>query len=117
MSVVPYQHTILTQSSFVITDEIKQTEAKYKTKINAESNRQKQLMEETEETHKRWNDENRALVESHQRYLQELGDDYEEKLRYLPLLVNVNTNLTTICTDPSKLCKRSYKQSKRTCVS
>jgi hypothetical protein len=32
------------------------------------------------DAHKRWNEENRALVESHQKYLQELTVEYEEKL-------------------------------------
>lgn len=32
------------------------------------------------DAHKRWNEENRALVESHQKYLQELTIEYEEKL-------------------------------------
>jgi phage terminase Nu1 subunit (DNA packaging protein) len=34
----------------------------------------------TADAHKRWNEENRALVESHQKYLQELTIEYEEKL-------------------------------------
>jgi hypothetical protein len=38
------------------------------------------LQEETEDAHARWNEENTALVESHQKYLQELTVEYEEKL-------------------------------------
>lgn len=61
-------------------DEMKTIEFKYKTKQNAEENRHRLLVEETEDAHKRWNEENRALVESHQKYLQELTIEYEEKL-------------------------------------
>lgn len=61
-------------------DELKTIEFKYKTKQNAEENRHRLLVEETEDAHKRWNEENRALVESHQKYLQELTIEYEEKL-------------------------------------
>lgn len=61
-------------------DELRLIEFKYKTKQNQEENRYKQLQEESEEAHRRWNDENRTLVESHQKYLQELTLDYEEKL-------------------------------------
>ena len=61
-------------------DELKTIEFKYKTKQNAEENRHRLLQEETEDAHKRWNEENRALVDSHQKYLQELTIEYEEKL-------------------------------------
>jgi len=43
--------------------ELKNMEIKYKSKVNAESNRHKMLMAETEESHQRWNEENQALVE------------------------------------------------------
>jgi len=61
-------------------DELRLIEFKYKTKINQEEHRFKLLQEEIDEAHKRWNDENGALVESHQKYLQELTVEYEEKL-------------------------------------
>lgn len=43
--------------------ELKNMEIKYKSKVNAESNRHKMLMAETEESHQKWNEENQALVE------------------------------------------------------
>ena len=43
--------------------ELKNMDIKYKSKVNAESNRHKTLMAETEESHQRWNEENQALVE------------------------------------------------------
>ena len=61
-------------------DELRLIEFKYKTKINQEEHRYKLLQEEIDEAHKRWNDENGSLVESHQKYLQELTVEYEEKL-------------------------------------
>lgn len=43
--------------------ELRNMDIKYKSKVNAESNRHKMLMAETEESHQRWNEENQALVE------------------------------------------------------
>ena len=60
--------------------ELRDIDTKYKTKISAESNRHKSLLLEIEDIHKRWNEDNRALVESHQLYLRELTEDYEAKL-------------------------------------
>jgi hypothetical protein len=61
-------------------EEFKSIELKYKTKQNAEENRHRVLQEESEFAHSRWNEENSTLVESHQKYLQELTVEYEEKL-------------------------------------
>eukprot|EP01038_Epipyxis_sp_PR26KG_P006512 gene6512-8950_t len=60
--------------------ELKALEMKYKLKQNAEENRHKLLVDEIGDAQMRWNEENQALVESHQRYLQELTLDYEERL-------------------------------------
>ena len=59
---------------------MKAIELKYKTKQSAEENRHKILLQETEEAHRRWNEENEVLVSSHQKYLQELTKEYESKL-------------------------------------
>jgi WD40 repeat protein len=61
-------------------DELNNLEKKYKNKYNAEENRHKLLMEETSEAHKKWIEENELLILSHQKYLQELTEDYEFKL-------------------------------------
>jgi len=60
--------------------EIKTMENKYKLKKNAEETRHKTLLGEVEETHARWNEENLALVTSHQSYIKELCSDYEQQL-------------------------------------
>jgi hypothetical protein len=60
-------------------EELKNMELKYKTKQNSEENRHKLLKEETDSAYRRWNEENQLLVESHQKYLQELTLEYEEK--------------------------------------
>ena len=60
--------------------EIKTMETKYKLKKNAEETRHKTLLGEVEETHARWNEENLALVTSHQAYIKELCSDYEQQL-------------------------------------
>ena len=39
------------------------------------------LLKETEEMNRRWDEENRALVDSHQAYMREMTQVYEEKLR------------------------------------
>ena len=57
-------------------------ETKYKTKLHAEGTRYKNLLGEVENTHRRWNEENAALVNSHQAYLKELCYEYEEKLSH-----------------------------------
>jgi cilia- and flagella-associated protein 57 len=44
-------------------------DARYKTKLNAELVRQNQLKEEIAAIQQRWNEENQALVESHQDYI------------------------------------------------
>lgn len=61
-------------------EEINGIEHKYKSKYNAEENRHKMLMEETKEAHERWNEENKLLVQSHQKYMEELSRDYELKI-------------------------------------
>jgi len=62
------------------TGELEGINRKYKAKQAAEENRHRVLSEETNENHSRWNEENTALVQSHQKYLQELSVEYEEKL-------------------------------------
>jgi adenylate kinase len=46
-----------------------------------EENRHAVLVRETEDTNRRWDEENKALVESHQAYLRQMTHMYEEKLR------------------------------------
>ena len=60
--------------------ELRAMESKYKLKQNAEDFRHKNLLAEVEDTHARWNEENVALVTSHQAYIKELCSDYEEQL-------------------------------------
>jgi len=60
--------------------QFKDIEKKYHTKKNAEDTRHKTLLGEVEETHARWNEENLALVTSHQSYIKELCSDYEQQL-------------------------------------
>lgn len=60
-------------------EELKQLEFKYKTKQNAEDLRYKSLLDETDIAHRRWNEENQLLVESHQKFIQELTLEYEDK--------------------------------------
>ena len=55
-------------------------ETKYKAKLYAEGSRHKTMLGEVEATHNRWNEENAALVSSHQSYLKELCSEYEVKL-------------------------------------
>ena len=55
-------------------------ETKYKAKLLAEGVRYKSLLSEVEATHTHWNEENVALVNSHQAYLKDLCFEYEEKL-------------------------------------
>ena len=62
--------------------ELQGIETKYKSKLHAEGTRYKNLLGEVENTHRRWNEENAALVNSHQAYLKELCYEYEEKLSY-----------------------------------
>ena len=62
--------------------ELHNIETKYKTKLHAEGTRYKNLLGEVENTHRRWNEENAALVNSHQAYLKELCYEYEEKLSH-----------------------------------
>jgi WD40 repeat protein len=61
-------------------NELKGIENKYRLKKNAEETRHKALLGEVEETHARWNAENLALVTSHQAYIKELCNDFEEQL-------------------------------------
>lgn len=63
-------------------NELHGIETKYKTKLHAEGTRYKNLLGEVENTHRRWNEENAALVNSHQAYLKELCYEYEEKLSH-----------------------------------
>ena len=62
--------------------ELRNVEKRYKTKLHAEGTRYKNLLGEVENTHRRWNEENAALVNSHQAYLKELCYEYEEKLSH-----------------------------------
>lgn len=55
-------------------------EVKYHAKIEAENNRYKVLGKEVEEMHRQWNEENKLLVESHEKYILELTEEYEDKL-------------------------------------
>jgi hypothetical protein len=54
---------------------------KAKQKIAAEESRHMALLKETEEMNRRWDEENRALVDAHQAYMREMTQVYEEKLR------------------------------------
>ena len=60
--------------------ELTNVEDRYKSKLAIEAARYQQLANEIEESHKKWNVENRTLVESHQEYLARLGEEYENKL-------------------------------------
>lgn len=61
-------------------EEIRQMEGKYKQKYNSEENRHKMLFNETKEAHDRWNEENRLLVQSHQKFMETISADYELKI-------------------------------------
>merc|ERR1712146_478341 len=58
-----------------------QMNAKYDVKLNAELARQSELRQEIEKLRQRWDHENTALIDSHQEYIRELTEEYEEKLR------------------------------------
>ena len=63
------------------TEELVASDLKAKQKIAAEEMRHMGLLKETEEMNRRWDEENRALVDSHQAYMREMTQVYEEKLR------------------------------------
>ena len=54
------------------TEELVASDLKAKQKIAAEEMRHMGLLKETEEMNRRWDEENRALVDSHQAYMREM---------------------------------------------
>ena len=65
-----------------------QTRHKYEAKLKSEEQRQEELRVEILAIQKRWNAENEALVESHQDYVRELTEEYDEKIRMEKDLTN-----------------------------
>ena len=65
-----------------------QTRHKYEAKLKSEEQRQEELRVEILAIQRRWNAENEALVESHQDYVRELTEEYDEKIRMEKDLTN-----------------------------
>jgi WD40 repeat protein len=61
--------------------EMTSTKDNYLHKHNQEDTRHLHLVNECTGSHERWNQDNIALVESHQAYIRELTNEYEDKLR------------------------------------
>ena len=53
----------------------------YKSKIDAEVARYNELEDERDRLNREWDEKNEMVVESHQTYIQDLTESYEQKLR------------------------------------
>ncbi len=71
----------MTDSATTNEIQLSKIKSKYEYKLNQEEERHRALKSDTLQSHQRWNDENSALIESHQDYLRDLTAEYEEKLR------------------------------------
>jgi hypothetical protein len=61
--------------------ELVSIESKARAKVITEENRHAVLVRDTEETNRRWDEENKTLVSSHQKHLKEMAAAYETKLK------------------------------------
>ena len=69
------------RNGFVMQSQLTALDAQYQAKIMGEVERYQGLVKERDQLNTRWDEQNNLLVQSHERVIQDLTEEYDQKLQ------------------------------------